>query len=120
MTKQILDYERPFLLSGNRRQILTAAMALMATPILSAIPFSARAQELASHKNFKGNKTMVTKKRVLGSGENRMEVSAMGLGCMVMTGAHGPIADHQQSSLFAPPLTVVSHFSTLPKFMARF
>ena len=96
MTKQILDYERPFSLSGNRRQVLTAAMALMAAPILSAIPFSARAQELASHKNFKEAKTMVTKKRVLGSGENRMEVSAIGLGCMVMTGAHGPIADHQQ------------------------
>lgn len=96
MTKQILDYQRPFSLSGNRRQVLTAAMALMAAPILSAIPFSARAQELASHKNFKGNKTMVTKKRVLGSGEKRMEVSAIGLGCMVMTGAHGPIADHQQ------------------------
>lgn len=83
-------------LNGNRRQILTALALLMAAPLFTALPQAARAQELQSHKNFKGTTTMISKKRVLGSGANSLEVSAMGLGCMVMTGAHGPIADHQE------------------------
>ncbi len=83
-------------LNGNRRQVLTALALLMAAPLFTALPQAARAQELQSHKNFNGTTTMISKKRVLGSGANSLEVSAMGLGCMVMTGAHGPIADHQE------------------------
>lgn len=82
-------------LQGNRRQILTAGLALMAAPLLGAAPLKAQSQTPAT-KGSQNTNPVVTQKRFLGSGNNRLEVSAMGLGCMVMTGAHGPIADHQQ------------------------
>jgi len=85
-TQQVLPKQ-----SDRRSFLKTAGLALGATAITSSGFGAAPVQgAVKDHANHQKN----TKRRFLGSGKNKLEVSSIGLGCMSMTsGSYNPPRD---------------------------
>jgi aryl-alcohol dehydrogenase-like predicted oxidoreductase len=83
--------------ASNRRSFLKAGASLGAT-LLAAPAFSnPLAGPSTIPADFSLGAATITKRRTLGSGNNRMEVSALGLGCMGMSYHRGRIPDRKVS-----------------------
>ena len=78
----------------NRRKFLKKSAFLGAT-LGTAPAIFGEPKDNSQRENFdnSGNAALLTGRRILGSGEAAMEVSALGLGCMGMTHGHGPARD---------------------------
>ncbi len=78
----------------NRRKFLKKSAFLGAT-LGTAPAIFGEPKDNSQRENFdnSGNAALLTGRRILGSGEAAMEVSALGIGCMGMTHGHGPARD---------------------------
>lgn len=84
---------------ANRRDFLRTGATLGAAACVSATLANPAVAQQASELQPSGNNTMnlpvITKKRTLGSGDFRMEVSALGFGVMGMNYNRGPHPDRK-------------------------
>ncbi len=74
----------------DRREFITTGLGLAAMALFPGIAASAPATKPTSARGLKTTKSIPTRK--LGG---TLEVSALGLGCMVMSGIYGPPRDKQ-------------------------
>ncbi len=79
-------------IARSRRNVLKAGTVLLASPALITAMSGAQAEQTPPRAQDRTQQPMtLTKRRVLGSGENSLTVSALGFGCMGMNyhrGAH--------------------------------
>lgn len=80
----------------SRRHLLLGGMAALAAPLLIGTgACSPRALSQADRQRPTSGGKIMTERRILGSGENGLEVSALGLGCMGMSYHRGPTPDRK-------------------------
>lgn len=85
----------------SRRTVLKGGATLLAAhAFLSAMPDTTWAKSLTSPARDYSKSPLITKRRILGTGGNRLEVSALGLGCMGMSYHRGPAADKKEMIAF--------------------
>jgi aryl-alcohol dehydrogenase-like predicted oxidoreductase len=84
----------PLFVLGRRGFLITAVAGVGAT--LSALPLAgsaAAAQAVPQSQKGRGCPPILTAKRILGSGNDKLEVSALSFGCMGIHSGRGPAPD---------------------------
>lgn len=98
--KKFEDVKNDSLQSSRRHFLKTAAFLGVGAAMTTALPVLANAQTKSSVKQV-SNEPLITKKRMLGSGNSAMEVAAIGFGCMGMNYHRGYHPDKKAMTALA-------------------